>query len=100
MSGLTVEGDYFLCPYCGAEVKKGRVACPECGSCEETGWSEDATEGYADGGWDGGDDFDYDEFVQREFPESADGLSSKNWGVTLVIVLVCLAMVIGVVLSR
>ena len=98
MSRLTVEGDFFLCPYCGAEVKKGKLACPECGSCDETGWSEAATEGFADGAWDDEDDFDYDEFVDREFPESAGPFSSKHWGVTLVILLICLAMVLMVVL--
>lgn len=35
--------DYFVCPNCGAEVPWGALACPECGSDEETGWSEEAT---------------------------------------------------------
>ena len=100
MPPLTVEGDYFLCPYCGAEVKKGKLACPECGSCDETGWSEAATEGYADGEWGEEDDFDYDEFVQREFPESADSQSGQHWGVTLIIVFICLAMTLAVIFSR
>ncbi|PIE25689.1 MAG: hypothetical protein CSA62_00430 [Planctomycetota bacterium] len=26
------------CPNCGAFVPKGRLACPECGSDENTGW--------------------------------------------------------------
>ena len=97
---LTVEGDFFICPNCGAEVRKGSAACPECGSCDETGWSEAATEGYADGGYDEGDEFDYDEFVAREFPGQADGLSSKNWGTTLVIILVCIGMTLAVLMSR
>ncbi len=33
--------DYFICPHCGAEVPFGAPACPECGSDDETGWSED-----------------------------------------------------------
>jgi hypothetical protein len=33
--------DYFICPHCGAEVAVGAVVCPECGSDEETGWSEE-----------------------------------------------------------
>lgn len=33
--------DYFICPHCGAEVPSGAPACPECGSDDETGWSED-----------------------------------------------------------
>ncbi len=33
--------DYFICPNCGAEVPLKALACPECGSDENTGWSED-----------------------------------------------------------
>lgn len=33
--------DYFVCPNCGAEVPLKALACPECGSDEDTGWSED-----------------------------------------------------------
>ena len=33
--------DYFLCPFCGALVPVGAPACPECGSDESTGWSDD-----------------------------------------------------------
>jgi hypothetical protein len=31
----------FICPICGTEVDMDAVVCPECGSDEETGWSED-----------------------------------------------------------
>ncbi len=34
--------DPFLCPNCGAMVPANAKACPECGSDEETGWSEAA----------------------------------------------------------
>lgn len=27
------------CPHCGARFKRGRLACPECGSDAETGWA-------------------------------------------------------------
>lgn len=27
-----------ICPHCGACFKKGKLACPECGSDENTGW--------------------------------------------------------------
>ncbi len=33
--------DYFVCPNCGAEVPVKSLSCPECGSDEKTGWSED-----------------------------------------------------------
>jgi hypothetical protein len=36
----------FTCPICGAEVPRRAKACPECGACEKSGWSEDR---YLDG---------------------------------------------------
>jgi hypothetical protein len=30
------------CPVCGAEVPSSAKACPECGACHESGWSEQA----------------------------------------------------------
>jgi hypothetical protein len=52
------------CPNCGADVPPKAKACPECGACEQTGWSENADVG------DLGipdESFDYNEFVKREF---------------------------------
>ena len=52
------------CPCCGAEVPRNAKACPECGADENTGWSEEA----GGSGLDLPDeDFDYEEFVKREF---------------------------------
>jgi len=54
----------FSCPHCGGEVPDGAKACPECGSDEKTGWSESADAdrlGLPD------EEFNYDEFVKREF---------------------------------
>ena len=53
-----------VCPNCGAEVPPNAKACPECGSDEQTGWSERARTddlGLPD------QEFDYQEFVEREF---------------------------------
>ncbi len=33
--------DYFDCPNCGAEVPIKAKSCPDCGSDDNTGWSED-----------------------------------------------------------
>ena len=33
---------YFTCPNCHADVPLNALACPECGSDRETGWSEAA----------------------------------------------------------
>ncbi len=53
-----------VCPNCGAEVPPDAKACPECGSDEETGWSETA---YASGLNLPDEDFDHAEFIKREF---------------------------------
>ena len=67
------------CPNCGADVPPRAKACPECGSCEETGWSEQA----ATSGLNLPDEeFDYGEFVNQEFGESEPrkpGFSSYWW---------------------
>lgn len=31
----------FECPNCGAQVPGDALSCPECGSDDDTGWSED-----------------------------------------------------------
>jgi hypothetical protein len=88
------ERDYFVCPHCGADVPVGAKACRECGSDDETGWSEHAEvwgagipAGYGDE-----DDFDYDEFVARELPEhrsrTARGELARWGGIAFVVVLV------------
>lgn len=38
--------DDFVCPHCGADLPARAKFCPECGSDENTGWSEDT---YLDG---------------------------------------------------
>ena len=53
-----------VCPNCGAGIPPGAKACPECGSDEQTGWSEDA---HSDNLNLPGGHFDYDDFVKREF---------------------------------
>lgn len=40
MSGKA--NDWFTCPVCGEQVRADALACPSCGSDDETGWSDDA----------------------------------------------------------
>jgi hypothetical protein len=64
------------CPNCGAEVPPRAKACPECGADEQTGWSEAAREG----GLDLPDEnFDYDDFVKREFVDSSPVPRGIHW---------------------
>jgi hypothetical protein len=89
--------DTFVCPHCGADVPVGARVCRACGSDEETGWSEDAETWGAgiSAGYGGDDDFDHDEFVEREFPEQATpspARSLKRWAWRALVVLLCLAL--------
>jgi len=55
------------CPVCGEWVPKGQMACDECGACEKSGWKNADTSPSYDGLDLPDDEFDYDEFVAREF---------------------------------
>lgn len=74
------------CPVCGADVPRKARACPECGACEESGWSDQAYVsqlGLPD------EDFDYQDFVDREFggrkTRRRRGLSRIWWVAVLVV---------------
>ena len=62
-----------ICPNCGATLADDAVACPECGSCEETGWSDRARYDSIGVDYDSSD-FNYDEFIDREF-----GSNQSSW---------------------
>jgi uncharacterized membrane protein YvbJ len=86
-----------ICPQCGTEVPRKALACPECGSDYETGWSEEADEqrlGLPD------DKFDYDEFVKEEFGEEKKeirptGISPLWWIVAIVVVVLMIWLIVG-----
>ena len=74
-----------FCPNCGAEVPRNARACPACGADEQTGWSEEARIsglGLPD------ENFDYEDFVKREFGEKSPvprGISWVWWVVAAVL---------------
>ena len=76
-----------VCPNCGADVPRNALACPECGADEKTGWSEAAK-------YDGLDlpdeNFDYNEYVEREFGGKPvpQGIPWFWWLIALVLVVV------------
>ncbi len=87
----------FVCPHCGAEVPLGALSCKECGSDAETGWAQDADvwEAGIPAGYGSDDDFDYDEFVARELPESAtvsSGAILRRWAWRITVLFLCLAL--------
>ena len=88
--GRSLEGKLYLaggprntremtpdyCPVCGADVPPRARACPECGADEQTGWSEKGR--YDSMGIPDDEDFDYNEFVEREF-EGKRPKRKLNW---------------------
>ena len=79
-----------VCPHCGAEVPLDAKACPECGSDERTGWSEEAR-------YDNlnlpDEDFDYDDFVQREFEGKRITPRGIHWFWWLIAILVSVSLI-------
>lgn len=66
----------MTCPNCGAEVPERARACPECGSDEQTGWSSEAQ---TPGSTLPDDEFDYDEFVKKEFGQGTHVPRGVHW---------------------
>lgn len=77
------------CPACGEWVPRGVAACDDCGACAKSGWKADANI------YDGIDlpeeDFDYDDFIQREFGGSSGSRQRMSketfWRIVAAIVL-------------
>lgn len=82
------------CPQCGADVPQNAHACPDCGACHETGWSEQARYDALDLP---NQDFDYQDFVEREFNPTRNRRSHRRWW-WLVAALLLLAWIFGFVL--
>lgn len=82
------------CPNCGADVPPDARACPECGSDESTGWSGEASTGGLDLP---DDEFNYGDFVEREFGGKKPVPHGIHWFWWVVAVLVVAAFVIFLV---
>ena len=82
-----------VCPNCGADVPRNAKACPECGADESTGWAEDAQQATAADLGLPEEDFDYDEFVKKEFGGGGNPATGNAiWWVTgLVLFIILLA---------
>lgn len=86
------------CPACGEWVPRKAVACDCCGACERSGWKQDSAV------YDGldlpDDDFDYEEFVDREFgDEPVVRRSSRETFWRWVAAIVLAVMLLGYVFS-
>ena len=80
-----------ICPNCGASVPPNAKACPECGSDEQTGWSEEADTGGLDLP---DEEFSYDDFVKKEFGNASPVPHGLHWFWWVVAVLVLLALLL------
>ena len=68
------------------KVPRNAKACPECGSDESTGWSEEA---HASGLGLPDEKFDYNEFVKQEFgaERKPHGISWFWWAIAVILIL-------------
>ncbi|MDD5678360.1 MAG: zinc ribbon domain-containing protein [Kiritimatiellae bacterium] len=72
-----------ICPVCSAEIPPAARACPECGADDTTGWNEDRTV------YDGldlpDDEFNYDEYLRKEFGDAKKPCDKKRliWAVLI-----------------
>ncbi len=80
------------CPNCGADVPRQARACPDCGADDQTGWSENVRQ---DGLDLPDEDFDYGEFVKKEFGRGGPlpaGISWIWWIMAVLLVLILLRL--------
>ena len=80
------------CQLCGAELPANARSCKRCGSSDDDGWSDHAHEGDLDDNLD--DDFDYDEFIENEFPEGQRSTSLHPLWKGVVFVLLALFVIL------
>ena len=73
-----------ICPHCGAPVTTRAQACPDCGADDQTGWSAVARENELDLP---DENFDYEEFKNREFGGASAAPRGVHWLWWLVAVL-------------
>lgn len=77
------------CPNCGAEIPERSIACPDCGSCDETGWKDESYDqslGLVE------EEFDYEEFIRNEFSKSPNQTFTKNKSLTYSIVTILITI--------
>lgn len=87
---MSFASESFDCPCCGAEVAAGASFCRECGASDESGWNDEEEEGFAID-----DDFDYDDYLEREFSitkQISAAARLRRAFVVTIIVLVCISL--------
>ena len=79
-----------VCPNCGAEVPPKARACPECGADEQTGWSDAADSANLSLPE---EQFNYEDFVRKEFGSKNPVPRGIHWGWWIVAVLLLAVLV-------
>lgn len=80
----------FSCPVCGADVPRKAKACPECGACEKSGWSQDR---YLDGLNLPGENLDYGSLATRGSAGGSNQTRSQRfWMIVAIIVVIAMAL--------
>ena len=83
-----------ICPVCGAEVPPSAAACSECGADDTTGWN--AERAVYDGLDLPDDEFDYDEYLKKEFGDAKEpGKKSNKLLTWLGLIGLALAVLVG-----
>jgi len=81
-----MEGLTFTCPVCGADVPRKARACPDCGACEKSGWSQNQ---YLDGLNLPGEGFDDGAYHARELGYGSRKTPMQRfWLVVTIIIIV------------
>jgi hypothetical protein len=88
--------DYFTCPCCGAELPSSVHFCRHCGASDDSGWGDERDDPAHDGDFDLDDEFDYDGFLRREFPEHAPRSAPGARKILLgaIVLLLCLLLLL------
>ena len=83
--------DEFICPVCGATVPAKASVCPDCGSDEQTGWSDKTI--YDGTGIEDPDEFDYEDWKRKELGDGPQRTGRQwFWWAVAVVALVLLLM--------
>lgn len=77
------------CEHCGAEVPRRALACPECGSDDQTGWADEDTR--HDALWDTFDENEEYEEVVRELRPPGETTGARRDVVLAIIALITIA---------
>lgn len=105
MHGCGVSDDLWICPGCGAELRVGVRGCPRCSKprrrrrrrkvpaagAEKRSWEQDSSH---DGLDLPDEDFDYDDFVAREFGKAPHRRVPIRWywWVTAIVILLLIVL--------